>query len=168
MKRYLIVANLSAESPTLREKVQELMREEPAAKFVILVPASLQTVPFLLWPLFGIDDKPLHLGRRRAQRARKRLEAIGADVTSVRLSPHDPLAAIEAELQGERFDGVVISTLDRSVSRWLARDVPSRVRRRHPELPVMRITAPHYFHEEDLAHSVPSGDAPVSRSASAE
>jgi len=70
-------------------------------------------------------------------------------VVSVRLSPHEPLIAIEAELQGERFDGVVISTLARTVSHWLARDVPSRVRRRHPGLSVISITAPHYFYEDE-------------------
>ncbi|MHB8589475.1 MAG: hypothetical protein ACYDA0_11565 [Candidatus Dormibacteraceae bacterium] len=168
MSRYLIVANLTAESPSLREQVQNMASKDPDAKFVILVPASLPAVPALLWPLFGINDKPLRLGRRRAQRARKRLEAIGVEVTSVRLSPHEPLVAIEAELQGERFDGVVISTLARPVSRWLSRDVPSRVRRRHPGLPVISITAPHYFYEDEPVRGEHSRGAITSRSTASE
>jgi hypothetical protein len=42
---------------------------------------------------------------------------------------HDPIDAIEETLQDGDFDEIILSTLPRSVSRWLHIDLPSRVAR---------------------------------------
>jgi hypothetical protein len=47
--------------------------------------------------------------------------------------------AIEEALRGGDFDEIILSTLPRSVSRWLHMDLPRRVE--HLGLPVTTVTA---------------------------
>lgn len=146
--RYLIVANLTAESPTLQERVQEILASDPRAEFVVLVPT--RPVPGILTLIGVLDFRTVPLARRRAVRARRRLEAAGARVTAVRLSLHKPIEAIEDELRCERYDGVIISTLPHPVSRWLHRDLPREVTRRHPELSVFHVVAQGPLYEDRI------------------
>jgi hypothetical protein len=53
---------------------------------------------------------------------------------------HDPMDAIEEALLGDEFDEIILSTLPRTVSRWLHLDLPHRVA--HLGLPVTTITPP--------------------------
>jgi hypothetical protein len=53
---------------------------------------------------------------------------------------HDPMDAIEDILRKYDFDEIILSTLPRSISRWLHIDLPSRVA--HLGLPVTTVTAP--------------------------
>ena len=64
--------------------------------------------------------------------------AAGAATGSVSFR-HDPMDAIEETLQGGNFHEVILSTLPRSVSRWLHVDLPSRVA--HLGLPVTTVVA---------------------------
>ena len=52
---------------------------------------------------------------------------------------HDPMDAIEEALVSEAFDEIILSTLPRSVSRWLHLDLPRRVE--HLGLPVTTVIA---------------------------
>jgi len=52
---------------------------------------------------------------------------------------HDPMDAIEETLQGGDFHEIILSTLPRSVSRWLHVDLPHRVA--HLGLPVTTVVA---------------------------
>ena len=52
---------------------------------------------------------------------------------------HDPMDAIEETLPSGNFDEIILSTLPRSVSRWLHIDLPSRVA--HLGLPVTTVVA---------------------------
>lgn len=146
MGRYLIVANLTAESPALQARVQQIVATDPAAEFVVLVPT--QPVSALLSLIGMVDVKPVRLGRRRASRARRRLEAVGARVSAVRLSLNEPLDAIEDELRCAQYDGVIISTLPHPISRWLHRDLPGKLARRHADLAVMHVVAPAQLYED--------------------
>lgn len=147
--RYLVVANLTGESPSLCERVRQVVQEDDDAEFVILVPTH--PLPLLV-RLAGVTDR-VQLGRRRALRARQRLEAAGARVTSVQLALHEPIEAVEAELRTGRYQGVIISTLPHPFSHWLRRDLPGEVQRRHPELHVSHVVAPATLYEEAIARS---------------
>ena len=52
----------------------------------------------------------------------------------------DPLRAIREVLDRQQFDEIILSTLPRHASRWLAMDLPHRVRRSF-KLPVTHITS---------------------------
>jgi hypothetical protein len=146
--RYLVVANLTAESPALQERVRAVMAEDPGAEFELVVPTCLTS-----WTLqlLGNIRRPVSLGRMRARRARRRLEAIGATVTSVRLTLHEPLDAIELELEARAYRGVIISTLPHPVSRWLHQDLPGRVARGHPDVEVMHVISNGHLYQLDPA-----------------
>jgi GABA permease len=134
--RYLVVANLTAESPALQDRVRRLIAQDPGAEFELVVPTYLTS-----WTLqlLGNIRRPVTLGRMRARRARNRLQAIGASVSSVRLTFHEPFEAIELELGSRRYRGVIISTLPHHISHWLHQDLPGRVARRHPDVEVMHV-----------------------------
>src|SRR5439155_19324778 len=119
----LVVAHKTAATPALLAAVRE-RAARGAARFHLLVPnpaehAELtdaerrhkitegEHVLALALPL--IDDAAGH-------------EAEGS--VSIR---HDPMDAIEETLQSGSFDEIILSTLPRSVSRWLHVDLPTRV-----------------------------------------
>jgi hypothetical protein len=52
---------------------------------------------------------------------------------------HDPMDAIEETLEGGDFHEIILSTLPRSVSRWLHVDLPHRVA--HLGLPLTTVVA---------------------------
>ena len=143
MYRCLVVANLTAESPSLTRAVHELVEAHPDHELVVLVPIYTASP----WhALAGIGYRPVRLARERAARARARLEAVGGRVASVGLSLHLPDEAVEFELRHGDFQGVVISTLPHPVLGWLHLDLPHRVASRHPEVRVFHVTAPRDFY----------------------
>jgi hypothetical protein len=148
--RYLVVANLTAESPALQDRVRAVVARDPGAEFELVVPTYLTS-----WTLqlLGNVRRPTSLGRMRARRARRRLEAVGARVSSVRLTLHEPFEAIELELESRAYRGVVISTLPHRVSRWLHQDLPGRVARRHPDLEVMHVVSSGHLYQLEMAAS---------------
>ena len=54
-------------------------------------------------------------------------DAVGGEVDGVVSIRHDPMDAIEETLRGGDFHEIVLSTLPRSVSRWLHVDLPQRI-----------------------------------------
>jgi hypothetical protein len=63
----------------------------------------------------------------------------GAPVTGSVSARHDPMDAIEEALHDGDYDEIILSTLPRSVSRWLHVDLPRRVA--HLGLPVTTVIA---------------------------
>lgn len=138
MARYLVVANLTAESPTLRDEASRIVKEDPAAQFVVIVPRS--GVPPSLALFGGLDGYQLR--RERGARVKRRLAAVGASDVVIHHAPQEPLDEIESVLGEGEFAAVVVSTLPRHLSRWLRTDLPGRISRRHPDLPVYVVSAP--------------------------
>jgi hypothetical protein len=138
MARYLLVAHQTADSLELRSRVLDLVREDKAAEFVLLVPAT----PVGLLPAAGGEGRTaVQVARWRGARARTMLEEAGARVAAVRIGNYDPFVAVEEELHGSNYDAVVISTLPPGLSRWLRLNLPSKVARRFPQLRLIQVTA---------------------------
>ncbi len=74
MGRYLLVAHQTADSLELRSRVVELLHEDPAAEFVLLVPA---TPIGLLQAVGGESRTASEVARARAGRARSLLRRRG-------------------------------------------------------------------------------------------
>ncbi|HYW23503.1 MAG TPA: hypothetical protein VE953_05025 [Terriglobales bacterium] len=135
MARYLLVAHQTAQSAELRAAAAGLAQQDPAAEFVLIVPAT-PVVNLLVWERGETHDVAL----RHADAARERLEADGLRVVDARPADQDPVAAIEDELHaGGRFAAIVVSTLPAGRSRWLRMDVISRVRRSCPRHRVIHV-----------------------------
>lgn len=72
MSRYLIVAHETAMNPDLIERVKALAADDPAAQFVLLVPAT--PVQFLLRRREGDAET---LARKRAEEAKRAFAKAG-------------------------------------------------------------------------------------------
>jgi hypothetical protein len=109
-RRILIVANRTAATPTLLEHVKRLAAERPSS-FSLLIPDA---------PSSEHTDWTMELALPLLERA------AGGPVDGL-TGGADPFEAIRAEIESGDYDAVVISTLPRRVSKWLRRDLPSRV-----------------------------------------
>jgi hypothetical protein len=70
----------------------------------------------------------------------RRLREIGATADGAVCDP-DPMKAIEKTLAQQQFDEIILSTLPPGASRWLALDLPHRVRRK-TDVPLTVLTTP--------------------------
>jgi nucleotide-binding universal stress UspA family protein len=133
MAVYLIVANQTIGGEQLTAKLDELTGAGPCI-FRFLVPVT-DTEGLHQWDYPPIDRlipdahriaAALAQGRLQHELARLRrsgIEASGEVVDAL------PVRRAQELLDEEHFDGVVVSTLPRRLSRWLVTDLPHRVAR---------------------------------------
>jgi hypothetical protein len=110
------------------------MSEGPC-RFYLVVPATRDPNHTLVWT----EGQCIALARRRLDGALEHLREMGADVQG-EVGDQSPLTAIADALRARRIDEIILSTLPQGVSRWLAQDLPRRVRRMTP-VPVTHIVA---------------------------
>jgi hypothetical protein len=152
--RYLVVANQTLGDQKLLDVINDRMARG-LAEFWILVPATPAThlnADFgALSGAFPIDagvlptaadvrDEGLAVAKSNLDKELRRLREIGATADGAVCDP-DPMKAIEKTLAQQQFDEIILSTLPPGASRWLALDLPHRVRRR-TDVPLTVLTAP--------------------------
>jgi hypothetical protein len=84
------------------------------------------------------EDLGRRLARQRLSQVINRLRDLGASVGG-EVGVADPLDAVGVVLHRWEFDEVILSTLGGRRSRWLAADLPTRIRRGF-KLPVTQVT----------------------------
>jgi len=84
------------------------------------------------------EDLGRRLARQRLSQEINRLRDLGASVSG-EVGVADPLDAVGVVLHRWEFDEVILSTLPGRRSRWLAADLPTRIRRGF-KLPVTQVT----------------------------
>jgi hypothetical protein len=128
----LVVANQTVDAPELLEAVRD-RAERGAVHVTLLVPC---------------------LYSERAQASARAQEAVSALTpdgieAEVMLGDADPIVAVQEAWNPGRFDEVIVSTLEASVSRWLQIDLPHRVARltdsavKHVAVPARTVAAAH-------------------------
>jgi hypothetical protein len=131
----LVVAHKTAATPALLEAVRERAARGPAW-FHLLVPNPHPPG----WRPAQAGHPNVTEGEQVLALALPLIEEATHRPVDGSVSPrHDPMDAIEEALHDGDFDEIILSTLPRSVSRWLHMDLPRRVE--HLGLPVTTVTA---------------------------
>ena len=84
------------------------------------------------------EDLGRRLARQRMRRELDRMRELGASVSG-EIGVPDPVEAVGVVLHRWEFDEVILSTLPGRRSRWLAADLPTKIRRGF-KLPVTQVT----------------------------
>ena len=145
MRRYLVVANQTLGGEQLTAKLAECMDAGPC-RFYLVAPVT-NTEASDRWftgGLEGVLPGAYRIARTladgRLQNELARLREAGAEVDGEVVEPV-PLEAIRKIASREEADEIIVSTLPRRLSRWMAMDLPHRIRRA-TKLPVTHITGP--------------------------
>lgn len=133
VRRYLVVANQTLGGEELWGAIRERIAGGDC-HFHLLVPATpaAQLDPGVTAEVAAEGGPGEDLGRRLArQRMRHeldRMRELGASVSG-EIGVADPVDAVRVVLHRWEFDEVILSTLPGRRSRWLAADLPTKIRR---------------------------------------
>jgi hypothetical protein len=134
MPRYLLVLiHLDMVGPLVRA-ASELVREEPSARFVVIVPTTpLSPIEYLAAPRSTATE----WARLKVRRLREELGSGGVAVDAIRLGNMDPLQAVEDALRFSEYSAVIIGCAPHSMMHTLHWDLPARLARRFPNTPII-------------------------------
>jgi GABA permease len=137
------VANQTLGGQKLLEAIRDRMNRGPA-EFWVLAPATPATHlttdfgamgggfsldPTVLPTAAEIRDEGIAVARSNLETELNRLREIGATADGAVGDPN-PMIAIENAVAKQQFNEIILSTLPAGLSRWLAMDLPHRVRRK--------------------------------------
>lgn len=138
MGSYLLVANQTSGGEALGTHLRRVIASDPDARFVVLVPLSTPAPVDLggsMGVMSGVAVLDPTVQAQIQQAARQRLDRIlawlrdsGATATGSVVG--EPLPAMEAAVDAEAFDEIIVSTLPARMSQWLRRDLVRRASRR--------------------------------------
>jgi GABA permease len=131
--RVLVVANRTAASDELFEAVQK-RAEQGAAEFFLVVPATPRGASWMTDMNAGTVAAEESLQSALARWQDAGLECMG------RTGDPDPLAATTDATNDGEFDEVIVSTLPKTLSKWLHLDLPHKVAHA-TDLPTEHVTA---------------------------
>jgi hypothetical protein len=133
-RKILAVAHRTADSPDLIAALRGRAAEEQT-EFTLLVPAVPHGLAWAADMKAGWSEAAL-----RADRAGTRIRQAGLELKEVIVGDPDPFAAVGDVLHAREFDEVMVSTLPRAISRWLAVGLSARLRRT-VDLPIAEVNA---------------------------
>ena len=137
MRSILVVAHKTLGGPRLLEEVGRRI-EGDGCRVHLLVPMNHPMGAFTEASCQASAEKVLDEGQRRI----RDLDAAGkSDITGEVGDPNPVYATEVLKNRGEHFDEIVISTLPRGISRWLLRDVPAKLARIYPGIPILHVVS---------------------------
>jgi GABA permease len=132
MRLCLVVANQTLMG---EELLQALLarQEEGDVAFHVVVPA---THPKGAW-----SEGSVHAAMtERLEEGRAHFAEHGIEITG-EVGDANPIGAVADAMLAEHFDEIIVSTLPFGPSHWLRADVPSRLHRAHPDIPITHVVA---------------------------
>jgi len=135
MRRYLVVAHQTLDSPELLATMQERLAEGQC-EFHLIVPEYHGTG--LTWT----ESQVRVQARRALEAARQRFTAEGliVDGEVAEASPVEAVVAVVRRDGHDHYEGIIVSTLPQTISKWLRMDAPTRIQRLSG-LPVIHVVA---------------------------
>ena len=148
MSSYLLVANQTSGGEALATHLRRVIGADPDAQFVVLVPMGTPA-PVDLGGSMGVmsgvavldptvQAEIQDIARKRLDRIVTWLREAGAVASGSVVA--DPLPAMEAAVEAEPFDEIIVSTLPARMSQWMRRDLVRRASRRF-SIPVTTVMA---------------------------
>jgi hypothetical protein len=119
----LVVAAKTAATQGLIEAVRARAAEGPAS-FTLLVPKPVHG----LHKVVDAQDMPADEGQQILDNAIPKLEEAAGGPVEGLIGDSEPLVAIEDAINLHGFDEIIVSTLPKTVSRWLKLDLPSKLK----------------------------------------
>jgi hypothetical protein len=132
MWRCLVVANQTLAHRELLEELRARHTHGADTVFHVVVPATRVT-HHALWT----EGMAIARARTALDDALVRFRAEGLDATG-EVGDTDPVLAVGDALRHAEYDEIVVSTLPPGLSRWMRRDLPTRLRHRYG-LPVTHV-----------------------------
>jgi GABA permease len=123
MRRHLVVAHQTLDSPELMDTIRDRMAQSPSI-FHLVVPES-HGEGRVTW-----EEGEVRLAAERRLEAILLLYAAEGIPANGEVGDHDPVYAVDTVLrrQGpEHYDEIIVSTLPARISKWLGRDAPTRL-----------------------------------------
>jgi hypothetical protein len=118
----LVVAHRTAATPALIDAIRD-RAAQGSARFTLLVPNTPKGLSRVMNP----EDGDVQSAREALDQAVPLLsDAAGSEVNGMIGDPN-PLSAVEDAVNAGSYDEIIISTLPRTVSRWLRLDLPHKV-----------------------------------------
>jgi hypothetical protein len=118
----LVVAHRTAATQALLDAVRD-RAAQGSARFTLLVPNTPKGLSRLVNP----EDGDVQSAREALDEALPLLsQAAGSEVRGMIGDPN-PLSAVEDAVNTGTYDEIIISTLPKTVSRWLRLDLPHKV-----------------------------------------
>ena len=142
MTQILIVANQTAADERLVAEILRRATQQPDSEFFIVVPQTPlskqeRALRHSEHPLAFGETGPVALARRRLRQALQIFIPTAIKISGD-IGDANPLKAVAATMAARHIDEIIVSTLPRRKSRWLAADLPKRLHRQ-TGLPVMHV-----------------------------
>jgi flavin-binding protein dodecin len=141
---FLVVANKTLGGERLAAHLRQVIKSNPAATFVVVVPFSAPVPVDAGGAMGGIAVIDLETEEYLESTARGRLNALlgwlraaGVDAEG-EVVRGDPVASMERVARSHTFDEIIISTLPERISQWLRMDLVRRVSRKF-EMPITTV-----------------------------
>lgn len=137
MRRYLVVAHKTMGGAHLMEHLHELRVRDPYCRFHLVVPEHHPHDH--VWSEAEVHTAAQHT----LDEMLERMAEMGMGATG-EVGDANPVYAVGVVLRREgrrSFDGIILSTLPRGISRWWRFDVPRRMRTDHPDIPTTHLVS---------------------------
>jgi hypothetical protein len=137
MRSYLVVAHRTLGGPHLLAELQRRREQDPYCTFHLVVPEHHPGG-------HGWTDHSVMLAARaNLDHMLERLAEMRIGATG-EVGDSNPVYAVGTVLRrdgADRYDGIILSTLPRGISRWWLFDVPKRMAAAYPTLPITHVVA---------------------------
>lgn len=141
MRRYLVVAHKTMGGPHLMEHLHKLREEDPYCRFHLIVPEyHPQTHNWT-------EGEVRASAQRTVDEMLERMAEMGMGATG-EAGDTNPVYAVGVAIRREgmnAFNGIILSTLPRGISRWWRFDIPRRMADAYPFLPVTHLVSEEAF-----------------------
>lgn len=137
MRQYLVVAHRTLGGAHLMEHLHHLREEDPYCRFHLVVPRRHKPVG----PSLEVDE--IIEAQAVLDTVLERMATMGIGSTGHVGDPNPVLAVGDAirRIGVEAVTGVIVSTLPKRTSAWIRGDVPDRIAKAWPLLPVTHVLA---------------------------